>query len=65
MRQRYGRVMRLQVTDLFFRSLFAFFFIELRITKGDPGERNPLPNGSLGGAYRCEKQLRTGKLQST
>jgi putative transposase len=24
-----GRVMRLQVTDLFFRSLFAFFIIDL------------------------------------
>ena len=30
--------MRLQVTDLFFRPLFAFFFIELRVTESDPRE---------------------------
>src|SRR2546429_9232363 len=30
MRKTSGRVMRLQVTDLFFRSLFAFFMIDMQ-----------------------------------
>jgi len=33
MQQRSGLVMRLQVTDLFFRPLFAFFIIELQSRK--------------------------------
>jgi putative transposase len=40
----------LQVTDLFFRPLFAFFIIELRVTKGDPCECDTFSDGSLGGA---------------
>ena len=40
----------LQVTDLFFRPLFAFFIIELRITKGDPCECDTFSDRSLGGA---------------
>jgi hypothetical protein len=33
MRKTSGRVMRLQVTDLFFRSLFAFFMIDMQSRK--------------------------------
>ena len=55
----------LQVTDLFFRPLFAFFIIELRVTKGDPCECDTFSDGSLGGAYRCGKRLRMGKSPST
>jgi hypothetical protein len=32
----------LQVTDLFFRPLFAFFLIELRVTESDPCRRDTL-----------------------
>jgi hypothetical protein len=37
----------------------------IEVTKGDPCERDPFSEGSLGGAYRCGKRLRMGKLQST
>jgi putative transposase len=40
----------LQITDLFFRPLFAFFLIERKITQGDPGWRNTISYRSLGGA---------------
>ena len=33
MQEKFGLAMRLQVTDLFFRSLFAFFIIELQSRK--------------------------------
>ncbi len=45
----------LQVTDLFFRPLFAFFFIELKTHKADPCRGDTLSDRCLGGAYRCEK----------
>ena len=32
----------LQVTDLFFRPLFAFFIIELQVTEGDPRRRDTI-----------------------
>src|SRR5437588_9015000 len=32
----------LQITDLFFRPLFAFFIIERKITQGDPRGRNKI-----------------------
>ena len=32
--------MRLQVTDLFFRPLFVFFIVELRVAEGDPCKRD-------------------------
>jgi len=40
----------LQVTDLFFRPLFAFFIIELKSRKADPRKCNTSPHGSLGRA---------------
>jgi putative transposase len=40
----------LQVTDLFFRPLFAFFLIELKSRKADPCTCNALSHRSLGGA---------------
>ena len=40
----------LQVTDLFFRPLFAFFLIELQSRKADPCERDTLSDRCLGGA---------------
>ena len=40
----------LQVTDLFFRPLFAFFLIELKSRKADPCKCNALSHRSLGGA---------------
>jgi hypothetical protein len=40
----------LQVTDLCFRPLFAFFIIELKSRKADACECDPLSDGSLGGA---------------
>jgi hypothetical protein len=40
----------LQVTDLFFRPLFAFFIIELKSRKADPCKCNTSPHGSLGRA---------------
>ncbi len=40
----------LQVTDLFFRPLFAFFIIERKITEGDPRRRDKVSYRSLGGA---------------
>jgi hypothetical protein len=43
----------LQVTDLFFHPLFAFFIIELKSRKADPRECDPSPDRSLGGTYRC------------
>jgi hypothetical protein len=40
----------LQVTDLFFRPLFAFFIVELRVTASGSCRRYPLPSRCLGGA---------------
>ena len=40
----------LQVTDLFFRPLFAFFIIELKSRKADPCECDAISDGSLGRA---------------
>ena len=53
----------LQVADLFFRSLFAFFLIELRVAEGDLRECNAIFDGSLGGAYLCGRRRRMGKRQ--
>jgi hypothetical protein len=39
----------LRVPDLFFRSLFAFFIIELKSRKADPCECDPFTYRSLGG----------------
>ena len=47
----------LQVTDLFFRPLFAFFVVELKSRKADLCECDALSRGSLGGTYLCEKHL--------
>ena len=38
----------LQITDLFFRPLFAFFIIERKLTQGDPRGRNKISHRSLG-----------------
>src|SRR5215469_13777803 len=38
----------LQVTELFFRPLFAFFIVELQSRKADPRKCNTSPHGSLG-----------------
>jgi putative transposase len=38
----------LQVTDLFFRPLFAFFIIELRVTEDQPCQCDPFSHRSLG-----------------
>ncbi len=38
----------LQVTDLFFRPLFAFFIIERKIAEGDPRRRDTISYRSLG-----------------
>ena len=53
----------LQVTDLFFRPLFAFFLIELKSRKADPCQCDAFSDGSLGGAYRCGRRLRMDKRQ--
>jgi hypothetical protein len=46
-----GRATRLSVTDLLFRSLFAFFLIELRVTQSDPRRRDTLSHRRLDGTY--------------
>jgi hypothetical protein len=51
----------LQVTDLFFRPLFAFFDTLVTVAEGHPCECDTNPYRSLGGAYRYERQLRMGK----
>jgi hypothetical protein len=38
----------LQVGHLFFRPLFAFFLIELRVAEGDARERDAISDGSQG-----------------
>jgi hypothetical protein len=40
----------LQVTDLFFRPLFAFFNTLAEVSQGDPRGRDPISSGCLGGA---------------
>src|SRR5439155_24401005 len=39
----------LQVTDLFFRPLFAFFIVELRVATGDPCRGHSIAFRPLGG----------------
>jgi hypothetical protein len=45
-----GPVMRLQVTDLLFRPLFAFFNTLVAVAKGHPGEGDALSDRFLGRA---------------
>jgi putative transposase len=54
----------LQVTDLFFRPLFAFFDTLVAVAKGHPCECDTLSDRSLGSAYRYERRLRMGKPQN-
>ena len=54
----------LQVTDLFFRQLFAFFLSELKSRKADPCQCDAVSNGSLDGAYRCGRRLPMDTRQS-
>jgi hypothetical protein len=50
-----------QVTDLFFRPLFARFNTLANIAQSHPCACDTIPHRCLGGAYRCEKRLHTGK----
>jgi putative transposase len=52
MLSRCGPATRLTVTDLFFRSLFAFFIIELRISQSDPRRRHKKSYRCLDRTYR-------------
>jgi hypothetical protein len=54
----------LQVTDLCFRPLFAFFIIELQ-SRRVPRACDALSNRLLGGAYRCGRRRRMGKRRTT
>ena len=51
----------LQVTDLFFCSLFAFFDTLVTVAEGHPCECDARSDRSRGGAYRYERQLRMDK----
>jgi hypothetical protein len=48
----------LQVTDLFFRPIFAFFLIELRVAQGRPRECHKNPDGFMG----CTTAARSDSL---
>jgi hypothetical protein len=53
-----------QVTDLFFRPLFAFFNTLVEVAEGDSCECDPLSDGSLGGTYPCGRRLRMKRLNT-
>ncbi|MFL5704991.1 MAG: hypothetical protein ACJ8AG_19475 [Ktedonobacteraceae bacterium] len=54
----------LQVSDLFFRPLFAFFNTLAQETTGDPRRRYSIPLRSLGGATPTGSHRRMGKHRS-
>ena len=57
--------MRLQVTDLFFRPLFAFFNTLVAVAKGHPCACDARSDRSLGSAYRYERRLRLDNDQQS
>ena len=54
----------LHVTDLCFRSLFAFFIIELKSRKADLRRGDAISYRRLDCPYRCGRQLPMGRRQS-
>src|SRR6516225_6710723 len=56
MPSRSGLATRLPITALFFRSLFAFFIIELHSRPRDPSGGHALSYRCLDRTYRCERQ---------